>query len=71
MFNLDSYKSLLKLAVYILDPSLINSSSLRKMNVNFLNFKSEHVFTLPEVFQQLHMSYKIESQLLNFVQSTL
>lgn len=45
MFNLGSYKSLLKLAAYILDPSLINSSSLRKTNVNFLNFKSDHVFT--------------------------
>lgn len=68
-FNLNYYKSFLKLAVCRLDP-LINFPSLRKMDVNDLNFKSEHAFSLLKVFQQLHTSYKIESQLLNFVQST-
>lgn len=69
MFNLNYYKSFLKLAVCRLDP-LINFSSLRKMDVNYLNFKSEHIFSLLKVFQRLHTSYKIEFQLLNFVQST-
>ena len=69
MFNLNYYKSFLKLAVCRLEP-LINFSSLRKMDVNYLNFKSEHVFSLLKVFQQLNTSYKIEFQLLNFVRST-
>ena len=69
MFNLNYYKSFPKLAVCRPDP-LINFPSLRKTDVNDLNFKSERTFSLLKVFQQLHTPYKIESQLLNFVQST-
>lgn len=57
MFNLNYYKSFLKLAVCRLEP-LINFSNLRKMDVNYLNFKSEHVFSLLKVFQQLHTSLR-------------
>lgn len=49
----------------------VSNSCLRKMDVNFLNFKSDYVFSQLKVFQQLPISHKTEFQMLNFVPSAL